>query len=204
AALTRTVLRGIWAVTLFPSLAVLVAGPSLFAFVFGDVWAEAGRYAQLTAPWVLLAAIAAPMTALFDVLERQRADLGFSVVMFVVLTGAITLASVSLDAEGTVLVAGVLGAVLRVAHLGWMFHLARVPYRGVLSDAGAALLRVSPLVVLIAVVEGSGAGPVWTFAATVLGGVITLALGGQALRTTEKAPKKGGYSDEHPPSESLR
>ncbi|MEO0742073.1 MAG: lipopolysaccharide biosynthesis protein [Bacteroidota bacterium] len=204
--LTRTVLRGMWAVTLFPSLAVLVAGPSLFAFVFGDVWAEAGRYAQLTAPWVLLAAIAAPMTALFDVLERQRADLGFSIVMFVVLTGAITTASLSLDAVGTVLVAGVFGALLRVAHLAWMLHLARVPYRGVLTDAGAALVRAIPLVALVAVVEWSALGLAWTFTATVLGGLVTLALGRRALRSArtprseQLAHKKGEHSDEHPPS----
>ncbi|MEM8600182.1 MAG: hypothetical protein AAGF99_09705 [Bacteroidota bacterium] len=202
--LTRTVVRGMWAVTLFPSLAVLVAGPSLFAFVFGDVWAEAGRYAQLTAPWVLLAAIAAPMTAVFDVLERQRADLGFSIVMFVMLVGAVTLGSLTLDATGTVLVAGVCGAVLRVAHLGWMFHLVGVSHRGALSDAGTALLRASPLVALVAVVEWSGVGPAWTFAAAALGGVITVALGSRALQTPRLAPKKGGRSDEHPPGGSTR
>lgn len=179
AALTRRVLRGLWLVTLFPALAVLVAGPSLFAFVFGDVWVEAGRYAQLTAPWVLLASVAAALTPVFDVLERQRADLAFSGVMFTVQVTAVALASWTLPAAGAVLAAGIAGAVLRLAHLGWMLRLAEVDARPVAADAAVALARTLPFVAVVAAVEWAGVGAGWTFAATVAAGLAGLAVNGR-------------------------
>ena len=173
--LTRTTLRGLLAVTAFPSLAVMAAGPSLFTVVFGPTWATAGEFAQLIAPWTLAASIAAPMTCLFDVLERQRADLGFSVFMAAAQTAALVAAGVGfhLDAPGIVGVASGAGTLLRLGHIGWMLHLAAVPAAPVLRDVGTALVVAAPLALAVWAVDWY-AGGIWTLAATVGGGLVTL------------------------------
>ncbi len=172
-ALTRRTLRGLLAVTVFPSLAVMAAGPSLFAFVFGPTWTTAGQFAQIIAPWTLCASIAGPMTCLFDVLERQRADLGFSVFMATVQTVALVGAGLLLEAPGIVLVASIAGTLLRLGHLGWILRLARVPVGPILRDLGSALAVATPLALSVWAVD-LFAGGIWTLVATALGGLITL------------------------------
>ena len=125
--LAAQVTRGLLAVAAYPALAVAVAGPALFGFVFGDVWTEAGHYARAVAAWAALAAVAVPLTRTFDLAERQRADLAFSVGMGAVLIGVLVLAARHLDALGTVTAAGVAGAGLRVLHVGWMLRVAGAP-----------------------------------------------------------------------------
>ncbi|MEM9996152.1 MAG: lipopolysaccharide biosynthesis protein [Bacteroidota bacterium] len=171
AALTRDVLRGLWVVSLLPALAVLVAGPALFSFVFGAVWAEAGLYAQYTAPWVLLAAVAAALTPVFDVLERQRADFSFSVAMFVVQVSALIAASLLFEARTVVLIAGLVGATLRLGHLIWILRLARVPLRAPVLDGIRSLLLTVPFAAVIALAAWGEYGDAWVFAATIASGL---------------------------------
>ena len=54
---------------------MLVAGPDLFALVFGETWREAGRYAQWMAPWMYFQFQWSPLSMLTIVLELQRGEL---------------------------------------------------------------------------------------------------------------------------------
>lgn len=175
-ALTRRTLRGLLAVTVFPSLAVVAAGPGLFAFVFGPQWETAGVFARLLAPWVLAVSVAGPLTALFDVLERQRADFGFSVFMATVQTAVLVAAGMTSTAAGVVLAASVAGTLLRAGHVAWMLRLASVPAGPVLRDAATSFAVAAPLAAAVWAVDASGAGGAWTVAVTAVGGVFTLAL----------------------------
>ena len=174
--LALRVTRGLLAVVLYPALAVAVTGPVLFAFVFGDAWAEAGRYAQAVAAWAALAAVAVPLTRTFDLAERQRADLAFSVAMGLALVAVLVLAAQRLDALGTVWAAGTAGAVLRALHVGWMLRVAGAPLLpaaryavwAALVAAGCALLPAAAVLL-----DWGGAA---VLAALVVGGLAYAAL----------------------------
>ena len=158
--LTLAFYRRLLVVTVYPALVVLVAGPRLFTFVFGSAWEVAGQYAQALAVWVFLVSVAVPLTRVFDVTERQRADLGFSVLLFAVQTGAFIIASVNGDALYAVLVLGVVGAALRLLHIGWMLHLAGASLVRAASDllwVVATTLPFLAIVVLAQMVSESGA-----------------------------------------------
>lgn len=145
-ALTTTVHRRLVMIGLFPMLLLLVAGPDLFEFVFGDAWRTAGVYVRYVGPWLFLGAVASPLTRLFDVLERQRLDFGASATMFVALTAALVLSGRSGDVIYTLVVLGSVGAVLRLAHLALLLGLARVPLGAALWPYGRyALLGVPSL-----------------------------------------------------------
>lgn len=186
APLTRDVLRGLLAVTVFPCLAVAAAGPTLFAFVFGDVWATAGGYAQMLAPWTLAASVAAPLTVLFDVLERQRADLGFSVAMAGGTAAALFAAAAGGDAVTVIAAGSAAGTLLRVGHVAWMLSLARVPAGGVLRDALRVALSAVPLAAGVWAVDRAGLGGPAVLAAVVAGGLITLALAARARQAWDR------------------
>jgi O-antigen/teichoic acid export membrane protein len=169
ASLTTTVHRRLVMIGLFPALLVSMAGPDLFEFVFGDGWRPAGIYVRYVALWLFLAAVASPLTRLFDVLERQRLDLGASLTMFLLLTAALVLTGPSGSVLLTLGVLGAAGALLRIGHLALLLRLANVaptdalhPYGRyfVMSLPGLAitgvslLLEASPLVTSLAAAGG--------------------------------------------------
>jgi O-antigen/teichoic acid export membrane protein len=61
---------------------VVVAGPQLFALVFGSVWTEAGRFAQLLAFMSLGQLVVGPVAQTLAVLERQDVQLAWDALRF--------------------------------------------------------------------------------------------------------------------------
>lgn len=55
-----------------PFIFLFIAGRSIFMFIFGDQWATAGTYAQITAPWFYLRFITNPARLVFYVYHRQE------------------------------------------------------------------------------------------------------------------------------------
>jgi O-antigen/teichoic acid export membrane protein len=52
--------------------ALLYLSPPLFRFFFGEMWTEAGSYAQILAPWVLVKMIISPISQIPIILGKQR------------------------------------------------------------------------------------------------------------------------------------
>lgn len=122
--LTRTVHTRLVMIGIFPALALILAGPDVFGIVFGAPWREAGRYAGYLAPWLFLTSVASPLTRLFDVLERQRADLATSTLMFLLLATALLAGGMSGDLYRTLFYVGLAGAGVRLVQILVMLSLA--------------------------------------------------------------------------------
>ncbi len=70
---------------------LLLIGPWLFSFVFGEKWNEAGVYAQLLAGWIFVDLVRAPVVQIASILGKQRGVLFISVIANVVLIGTLLL-----------------------------------------------------------------------------------------------------------------
>lgn len=174
--LTRRVFRQLLVIAVYPMLVVMAAGPHLFAFVFGGEWATAGAYARWLAPWLLFAAVAPPLTRLFDVLERQRADLAFGAALLTVQGGVMVAAGLVTDAQTTIALLAIAGMGMRMGQIGYMLHLAGVPLRQAAGEAARVLAAALPpvaAVLLAASATGSGG---WALVAAALGGGLYLVL----------------------------
>lgn len=147
--LTRSVHARLVMLGMFPTLALMLAGPDVFGFVFGETWRTAGVYLQLLAPWFFLASIASPLTRVFDLLEAQRMDLGVSAFMFLLQTTLLIAGGLTGDIHTCLLALCLGGGLARCVHLGVILKLAGVRYRHALADflrqASYALL---PLAIL--------------------------------------------------------
>jgi O-antigen/teichoic acid export membrane protein len=66
---------------ILPALVLAFFGDDLVAFVFGAGWAEAGTYLQIIVFAALIEFVTAPLGPLFNVLEKQKAALGFNVLL---------------------------------------------------------------------------------------------------------------------------
>jgi len=96
----------------FPLILIMIGGKDFFSVIFGSQWAEAGIYAQILAPWILLVFFSSPISTLFSVLEMQGAGLFFNSMLLITrvaslviggLTGSILLALLLYAGTGTVM-----------------------------------------------------------------------------------------------------
>lgn len=186
--LTERIAAQLLGLVLFPALAVVVAGPAAFAFVFGEAWREAGLFARYIALWVALASVASPLTRVFDVRERQRADLGFSIFLFGALAGALLVGGRLGGATGAVVAAGVAGAVARLLHVAWILWLAGSS----LGRSAAAALQIGryalPPLLLLILVQMLGASDLLIVIAMAVCGLVYFGL----LARFERSPEASG------------
>jgi O-antigen/teichoic acid export membrane protein len=95
---------------------LLLAGPGLFALVFGDPWRISGEYARLLAPMFLVQFAIMPLSQTLNALERQDyqlvwdgARLGLVVLTLLLANTLGVSASVSIAFYGAVMFAAYLG-----------------------------------------------------------------------------------------------
>ena len=60
---------------------LMLIGPELFSFVFGESWRQAGEFARWMTPWLYLSFVTSPISKIFFVAERQKDALIFQLVM---------------------------------------------------------------------------------------------------------------------------
>lgn len=66
---------------LFPMILLIILGEQIFTFVFGDEWGIAGTYVKILVPWIFLVFLSSPITTLYNVFEKQKVWLTFSMVL---------------------------------------------------------------------------------------------------------------------------
>jgi len=75
------------AVVALPIVIILViTGPDIFAFVFGDQWRESGQFARILAPWFFLDFIRTPISQVPVIIGKQRQWLAWNVLAMITLT----------------------------------------------------------------------------------------------------------------------
>ena len=70
--------KKLFLVGILPMSIVGAFGDILFYYILGPNWLEAGRYAQLLAPWLMMVFMMAPVSHLLNVLEKQQSNLMFN------------------------------------------------------------------------------------------------------------------------------
>jgi O-antigen/teichoic acid export membrane protein len=68
---------------IFPMMLLMILGEQIFSFVFGDEWGIAGTYVKILVPWIFLVFLSSPITTLYNVFNKQRVWLVFSVVLLI-------------------------------------------------------------------------------------------------------------------------
>lgn len=175
APLTTTVHRRLVMAGLYPTLALLLAGPDVFAVVFSETWRTAGTYVQYLAPWLFFTALSVPLTRLFDVLERQRLDLMTSLILFTVLLSALLVGGFAGDPERCLLLLGLAGGATRCGQMLLLLRLGGVSW-GSLVRPFARYTAFSLPGLLLTVAALSLHHPVLTTLAAALGGVLYVTL----------------------------
>jgi O-antigen/teichoic acid export membrane protein len=64
-----------------PALILILLGPDVFAFVFGEQWRQAGEFARWMALWLYVQFLCSPLSTLFSVLELQKQGFVFQILI---------------------------------------------------------------------------------------------------------------------------
>jgi O-antigen/teichoic acid export membrane protein len=91
-ALFKRMLLRLLQLAIGPAILVAIFAPTVFGFVFGPQWAEAGYFARLLAPRHLLAFAVWPLSSTLALIERQRTQLAWDLGRLVMALGAVWLA----------------------------------------------------------------------------------------------------------------
>lgn len=98
-------------IALLPSIIVMIIGADLFAFVFGEIWREAGVYVQILTPWVLVWFISSPLSSVYHILERQKDELKMHALIFIMRLVAISTGAYFYDARLAIILLSLAGLV---------------------------------------------------------------------------------------------
>jgi len=109
-------------------------------------------YAQWLAAWLLFAFVASPLTRLFDVLEKLRANLAFNALLFAVRLSVLVACGFLERPLLAVALYGMASALMYLGLLVWLFALARVSLTPVVRFAARKLV----LATLPALALGAG------------------------------------------------
>lgn len=69
--------------SIFPFIILFAFAPQLFEFIFGSQWLVAGEYTQLLTPMFFLQFIFSPLSIMFIVAQKQRADLYIQIILLI-------------------------------------------------------------------------------------------------------------------------
>lgn len=85
----------LFALAVLPVLVLAIWGDVIFAWMFGAQWLEAGRYAQLLAPFILFYFVVSPLSMVPLVLGKQRIAFFFAMVGIAAYLGALAVGVLS-------------------------------------------------------------------------------------------------------------
>ncbi len=68
---------------IIPFLVIAIWAPSIFSFIFSDVYAPAGRYLQILCPWLFMVFLTAPLSFLPELFFRQKKAMVIDIIYLV-------------------------------------------------------------------------------------------------------------------------
>lgn len=121
------------------AIVLLIAGPDLFAIVFGEKWREAGVFAQWMAPWLYVRFVTSPLSALMAIMNKQRQDLVFYSILFIVHAATIAAGAALGDLATAIALFSVGSMLCWIGYLIWITNLTGNTVASLVKSSIAAL-----------------------------------------------------------------
>jgi lipopolysaccharide exporter len=125
--LTFSTYKALLILGVVPYLLILLWGPGLFSFVFGNEWEESGRIAAILSPWMFLVFIGSPVSGIFLVDKKLRLSFVLNISLLVLRLIALFYGALILrDVKSTILLFSVVSSVYWVAIILYSLRFAGV------------------------------------------------------------------------------
>ncbi|MDD1779378.1 MAG: oligosaccharide flippase family protein [Candidatus Helarchaeota archaeon] len=111
---------GLFAISIIPSIILFIWAPSIFAFIFGSKWFEAGIYARWLILWLMVGFCNLPSNLFARILRQQRNLFFYELVILLSRVSVLIAGGILLSAKGTVILFSVVGCLLNVFFIFWI------------------------------------------------------------------------------------
>jgi O-antigen/teichoic acid export membrane protein len=127
--LLKRTLFVLFALSIVPFGMILLFGPELFAFVFGEHWREAGIYSQIMAPWLMVNFLTSPVSQVPLILNKQRGFFFMGLASTLLMIGALTIGywwpESNWNLEEILKLVSITQSLLLLVVIVWMLRLAK-------------------------------------------------------------------------------
>ena len=141
---TQRIYKSLVRISFVPMILLMIVAPELFSFVFGAAWYEAGIYVRYTGLWLLIRFVYAPVSLLYNVLEKQKAFMVISGIQTVLFLSVIILGGMSFSANVTIAMLGLVGFIFYFGSSSYILHFAGIKFSTIIKWLGWELLYVLP------------------------------------------------------------
>jgi lipopolysaccharide exporter len=132
--IVREIQQRLISIGMFPMFVLIIIGEELFSFVLGSQWYIAGQYAGILAPWLLFVFIAAPLSTIFSVLEKQTVDLAFNILILISRFVVLVVGGIYGDPVTTLILFSLTGVLFWGGMNLYLVKLSGITYRVALFD----------------------------------------------------------------------
>jgi len=123
--------------------AIALSGPRLFAIVLGAQWEQAGRYAQVLAPWFVVWLVSNPLSGLLSVREWQGSALAFSLFEFALRLGSLLIGAHRNSPLLAVALLSASGVIISVSSIARFMHAGHSSIARLVDPAGRLVALVT-------------------------------------------------------------
>lgn len=120
--LVRKIYDQLSSVAMPAALLLVLAGPQIFLFVFGDDWEQAGVFARWMAPWLYMVFITSPLSTLLSVLEKERLGMFLQAFLLAARAFAIAIGAWVGDVQTAVILFSIVSALYWLLFLLWIMQ----------------------------------------------------------------------------------
>ncbi len=111
---------------LFPLSVITIWGQEIFSVVFGNEWREAGLYAQILTPLVLLRLISSPLSYLFIIKEKLELDLLLQSIFFILVLLSLFIGCLYKNITMLVVLLSISGSIFYIIQIIFSYRLSYV------------------------------------------------------------------------------
>lgn len=147
---TFEVFKKLVLISFIPLSIVGIFGDFIFPFIFGEEWIIAGKYSRLFSLWAFTLFLSSPLTNIFAIYERQRANFMFNVFAFVSrVTVLIYLSVTTKDHFLAISWYIISGFIIRFLYLALVVFITKIPLLKIFIEIFKYTLPVISVLVLL-------------------------------------------------------
>ncbi len=158
--LTASTFDRLFWIGFYPSLVLILIGPTLFEFVLGQEWRQSGEIARYLSPWLFLVLVSSPLSKLFDVKQKQDKNLLFTLVLFFARAASLLYGGILGDFMLAIKAFAISSALLWLVHTIWMLRMGEADLRDCLIRIRKPMIWAVCLAIPLGLAERSIDSPI--------------------------------------------
>ncbi len=137
-----------------PPMALLILiGPQLFEFVFGQEWLMSGKFAQWMSIWLLIVFAVSPLGMVAVIIGKQKQAMFFETILLISRIASIVAGARYGDVVFTVMLFSVSSAICWLGYLIWIMHNSGNNWTNIIApfikSSLHTLMILSPIIVVL-------------------------------------------------------